>query len=187
MIYRVTARIESDLFVKKTFSLDWEGYELTFNSDGQSRKVESLSISVRLNEFEKYMPLINEESEPIHFHFKENPFTKEIIGLLQHLESVGGYLLDLRKLHWEYIKEEWLPENEEEKSLLKVPSLERIQKRPPGRPKAITQEYLRHLLDSKDIYADMIIPLAFFREGRNDFDSHRFVNSFYNFYFFIVV
>ena len=185
MRYQITSTVESDLFVQQSFSLDWEEYRISLNVEDESDKVVSISVSLRLDNYEQYLPKIDESSAPIRFEFKENPHKLEMIRLLQHFESIGGYVLDLRKVHWEYLSEEWLPETEEEQTFLSVSKFEKIQSPQKINPKTINPEYLSHILDCQSEFRDIVIPLAFFREGRNEYDTQRYVNSFYNFYFFI--
>jgi hypothetical protein len=42
---------------------------------------------------------------------------------------------------------------------------------------------LSELIDVKDRYSSMIVLIAFFREGKNDYIEQKFINAFFNFYF----
>ncbi|POZ87766.1 MULTISPECIES: hypothetical protein [Petrotoga] len=37
----------------------------------------------------------------------------------------------------------------------------------------------------KEIYEHLIIPLSFYQEGRNEFELKRYINAYYNFYFYL--
>jgi len=156
--YQITSAVESDLFVQGSFALDWEGYRISLNVDNESDRVVSISVSVKLENYKQHLPVIDESSNAIQFEFKENPFKLEIIRMLQHLESIGGYVVNLRKLHWEYASEEWLPETKEEQEFLRVFKFEKVQAPKRIEPKTITPEYLRHILDSYAKFKDIVIP-----------------------------
>jgi len=104
-----------------------------------------------------------------------------IIELFQTIESaltLNGVL----KVHYEDIIEDWLPDNDEEKEKIKVHNFKLTRKE----PEEEIQRIPRWCIDGDLAKIDRLrIPLAFFREGRNYFQSQRYIEAFQNFYYIL--
>ena len=116
---------------------------------------------------------------------RDNQIYKESIDEFQQIESILAFSTQsLRKIYWENPIEELMPETEKEKEKLSVIGtnwgMSYHKKYTPLNENAFTE-----MMENRNKYADLAIPKAFFREGVNDFESFRFINAFYNFYFII--
>ncbi len=104
-----------------------------------------------------------------------------ILRLFHSVESALT-LVGTQRVHYEDITQNWLPDNEEESKSLHVFNFKATRKEP--------EEPLHHVRESF-IEGDLTkiwrleIPLAFFREGRNEFLERRYINAFQDFYFVI--
>ena len=47
------------------------------------------------------------------------------------------------------------------------------------------EQYFKTVIETKNRYSSLTIPKAFWREGINEFNSFRYINAFYNFYFIL--
>lgn len=116
---------------------------------------------------------------------RDNQIYEELIDEFQQIESILAFSTQsLRKIYWENPKEELIPETEKEKEKLSVIGINwemsHHEKYTP-----LNENEFTEMMEDRDKYADLRIPKAFFREGINDFESFRYINAFYNFYFII--
>lgn len=132
----------------------------------------------------------NVESRPeIRMHSitinRDDKIYEELIDEFQQMESILAFSTQsLKKIYWENPKEELIPETEKEKEKLSVIGanwkMSHHEKYAP-----LNENEFTEMMEDRDKYADLRIPKAFFREGINDFESFRYINAFYNFYFII--
>lgn len=111
---------------------------------------------------------------------------ENLVHEFQHLESILSFFSkgSLKKVYWDSPKQEFIPETQEEKEELKVVSMQWT-KSYPKRSRFLSKDTFVEIMENRNKYADLIISQAFFREGINDYDSFRYINAFYNFYFVI--
>ncbi|MCX6652436.1 MAG: hypothetical protein NT137_03670 [Methanomassiliicoccales archaeon] len=102
-----------------------------------------------------------------------------ILNLFHTVESALT-LNGVQRVHYDDITQEWLPDNEEEKRKLTVNNV-KFTKREPEEP---LRRVRRSFIDGDLTRIWRIeIPLAFFREGRNEFLARRYINAFQDFYY----
>lgn len=113
----------------------------------------------------------------------------DLTGEFHSLESMFAFPKPfLRKIYWENPKQEFIPETEEEKSIIieesKVAGAEwRLSY--PNDYSLLQKDYFIELMITRNKYTELMIPKVFFREGVNEFKAFRYINAFYNFYFII--
>lgn len=108
----------------------------------------------------------------------------ELVRELQELESVlsfdtGG---SLKSIAWDKPKEEFIPETEEEKKRVSANQFQ-FWKDHIEYPSSLDEKIFEDVIKTKERYNSLIVPKAFYKEGINEFTSHRYINAFYNFYF----
>jgi hypothetical protein len=108
----------------------------------------------------------------------------EITELLQYLEASLSFLGNLKKIYWEEPKLIFIPENDEDKINVNVMSFA-VHKKYPDVEKILTMDAFRNIVSDKKKYEFLTIVKSFFREGLREFESFRYINAFYNFYFVI--
>ena len=108
----------------------------------------------------------------------------ELIGEFQELEAVLSFETagSLKSVAWDSPKEEWIPEAEEEKRGVGAYSFH-FPKEYADPPAYLDEKTLDDIIKIKKHYESLIVPKAFYKEGTNEFTSHRYINAFYNFYF----
>jgi hypothetical protein len=113
-----------------------------------------------------------------------NSEIEDLRDLLRHLESFCGYVFDVNYIDWRCPKLEWIPESEEEKAGLTVSECD-IHRRFAPEPRDIDPKRLAKAVLNRAQMSYLDIPLSFFREGKADYRQGRYINAFFNFYFFI--
>jgi len=184
MIYQLTVKYHGYTFIKSQFNLVFEPYTIIVECD-TNKIVDKLIIQRKITDYEKYLPKL-ETLEP-HKHsltIPESPYFDEIMNLLQTIESFGGFWFRVTKIDYDFPKREWLPENENEKKLIKILNIG-FAKEYNKTPIEMTPRILFEIINSREKFKHLIIPMSFIREGRNDFESFRYINAFINFYFYL--
>jgi hypothetical protein len=110
--------------------------------------------------------------------------SSENLSDFQYIESYLAFIGNLKKIHWEEARQEWIPETPEEKSRLKVFGVS-LNRRYPDTPTPIGKDVLIEVIRGKTKYGGLTTLKSFFREGKNFFTQFRYVDAFYYFYFII--
>lgn len=110
------------------------------------------------------------------------PFVKREIRAIEALLSPFGLLeIDLKRF-----RTQWIPENDAEKLLIQLYDFSTdyghidLERMPP-----LPFDILARSVIAADEAAEVEIQLAFFRKGSMDFFEERFIEAFYDFYFFL--
>jgi len=187
MIYQVTAKTQGSSFLENNIKVNYKGFIIEIFSD-KSNKVIFIRVnkkillgSMKLPEF-----IFNYKEQENHkLNIPENKYYEEIINLLKYIESMGSYWFGIEKICWDEVQENYIPENDKERSLLTVYTINYDKGRYVKSGYEIKKDILQRLLKRKEEKDFLTIPFAFFREGRNAFFSMSYVIAIYNFYFFI--
>jgi hypothetical protein len=137
---------------------------------------------------EDYLPLLptlaHRDSEHSSLAAAENPYLRDLLAVLQYLESVGAFWCGVRRIRWDRAESDWVPESDVEREQLAVWNL-RVTKTYPEEATEIDERYIQVLMQRRPRHEHLTVPLAFYREGRNEFLQFRYVQAFVNFYFMI--
>jgi hypothetical protein len=155
---------------------------------GDGHTVSSIRLDLPVPDFDRWLPSLTPGAgttgNPHRIAFEDPPQAERLLNTLQYLESLGSFWLGIKRIHWNDAKWEWVPESDSERGRLAVFSVSRSQsyerRAVPFRP-----QILRQLLEAETDKSWLTIPMSFLREGHNDYEAHRYVNAFYNFYFFL--
>jgi len=184
MIFQVKVKFQGDTYVKLPYELNIEPYKITIKCNDK-KIVNEIIVQRKIIDYENYMPKF-ETLEP-HKHslkISEGPYFDEILNLLQTIESLGSFWFRVEKIHWDSPERKWIPENDEEKEKIKITNIN-FKKEYQKKLIEMHPSVLSQIIELRDDYKHMIIPMAFYREGCNDFKSFRYVNAFMNFYFYL--
>ena len=114
----------------------------------------------------------------------DKDLVEDIKSDFRNLESILCLDYGIEKIFWETPKLVFEPENEQEKENLLFkdlkPSKKYIVNATPLNP-----EHVKYLFNNKDKLNRYMIPLAFLREGLNEYRDFRYIYAYYNFYFII--
>jgi len=188
MRYKVNAPVEGNIYLDCPYSFKKEGYAIEFHLDSDKKLAEiAIWIDVSSRDIEKFKSEISKKNGIIHLKVGGDAEVKnKIKNEYQLLESNLSFISQgiLRKIHWDKVKEEFIPQNEEEKKYIKVFSFKTTEEY--SDPKATIKEtILKHYVINGAKYEQLAIPKAFWREGINYFKKFQYIQAFYNYYFII--
>lgn len=112
----------------------------------------------------------------------------ELIKDFRDLESILPLDHGLKRIYWQNGMKrpriDFEPENEEEKKDIEVWGISSSSSYPVIE-NSINPKYIQYLFENKHELKDLIIPLAFYREGISEFRDFRYIYAFNNFYYII--
>lgn len=184
MRFRLTAKVEADAKTTSPFSLAIGDLRAGIVAD-DSGEVTQVWVELPVRDYSPSLPVVTRQpGAPPHLNFREPPEADELLSILQYIESLGAFWLSINRIHWSEANHEWIPETPEETEQLSMFSMtwETNYQRTPIEFQADLFHDLIFRRTTKDW---LTIPLSFYREGRNDYTDHRYINAFYNFYFLL--
>ena len=184
---RITAIVYSEAFLKDDIEIDYGKYHIKFIK-GENNKLCIIQVIRSIGANSGDLPKFETNYYGIGKHkvtsFK-NDIYNETVELLKYIESIGSYWLGIHRILTGNLKIEYIPENikeEKEISLYEITEDEGKFKRTKF---LVNESDLKNLLDRKQELKHLTIPFSFYREGINEYNTNKFINAFYNFYFFI--
>ncbi len=187
MIYQLKVKMEGNTYIKKPYKMKVGNYLVSVEND-KKNYVTFLTIGRRIKDYKEYLPKITvkEDSTP-HIHIPVVPYYDDIIDLIKHIESLGSFWFQIKKIYWGEPEIIWVPENKEEAKLIHDSSANNIKftQQYDTAPLEMRPDILKEIIEKRDMYEHLIIPLSFYREGRNEFELKRYINAYYNFYFYL--
>ncbi len=176
--------IEGGCEVTEPFETSWESLRIGFRRSKDDGPLE-IYASVPVPDFKELMPKFGQGSSGVlAITAPENPYYDELMSLLGYIESLGSFWLSIDRLRWNHAERTWLPETEDEKRLLQV-SRVKIDTEWPVRLVKIKPGDIAQLLAERSKSEGLVVPLAFLREGTNDYHENRYIFAFLNFYQFL--
>lgn len=184
MKFRVKSKFSGDTRIASSpLNVNWPPYHLTFESD-ENGAVISVSVEVAVQDYKALLPTYDSSQELIILKYPENPVHADLLALLQYLESVGAFWFSVHEVNWEAAEFDWVPENDSETSELAVWNF-RLDQKYASETTQIDESYVKTLLYRRPLHEALTVPLAFYREGKNEFRRFRYIQAFVNFYFMI--
>jgi hypothetical protein len=183
MQFRVTANVQSRLLLPSAIRFTVDGFTVSLLPDAD-RLWSSVELVQSVPDYEALIPTVEIGGDGLHhIDMKGGDLVRRSVDLLQYIEALGSFWLEVHRIDWAEPHTEWVPENEAEKERLQILSFQ-TRREFPEPPKPFEIERLGFLSDrSRDNY--LVIPMSFFREGLNDFRQFRFIGAFFHFYFFL--
>jgi hypothetical protein len=183
MKLRLTAAFEGDAVLDKPLEMTNGNLSIGFRADDKGSVVE-VWVEKRLAGDGPFPSFQLREGAPPLIQFPDPPETDELLTLLQYLESIGSFWLHARRIGWAEANIEWRPENDEEKARLTALAIRRRQSYD-RQPMPLQARRVAMIMTHRPALEYLMVPMSFYREGMNEFDVHRYINSFFNFYFFL--
>lgn len=186
MKYSLECKVDSRLAIGSVIDIIDDTKEYIFTPDKEGM-LASLKIVKKVDDPEKFYSKIEEGDEKVRMKITvetDEAIFSDLRSDFQYIESYLAFIGNLKKIHWEEAKQEWIPETPEEKSRLKVfeVSLNRTYS---DTPTPIGKNVLVGVIRGKNKYDGLTTLKSFYREGKNFFTQFRYVDAFYNFYFII--
>jgi hypothetical protein len=161
-------------------------YTVDLACDENKRIVEiRIQKKVRFDEFR--LPK-HQWVEPGHFQIDsalDDPHFQDLLELVQYIESLGSLHLNLRRIHWTQGEYAWIPESSVEEAALQLYSLKVGVSEYNDTPKYVNPGLLGRMINARGRLGHLTVPMAFFREGVNEFRAFRYISAFHNHYFFL--
>jgi hypothetical protein len=188
MRFAVEFAVESTIRIgSEAISLSKEGREYSFipSEDG---RLTAIRITVKVDPG-KFSSTIEPGSGAVKAKVTVNADNAIVDGLkadFQAIESVLSFLTGgaLKSVLWSKERLIYLPETEAEKSSAHIPSFESsISYRQEWTE--LDQKKLDQLLDAKARFSSLKVPMAWFREGLNDYERLKYVDAFNDFYYVV--
>lgn len=185
VLVQLTAQVEAVGIVPEPFGIEIPPYAVDLGCDANRRIVEiRIQKRVALTDIQLPKRTLSEDQVLTFSIPSHEPHFQDILDLAQYIESIGSFHLGIRHIHWSNAKYDWVPETEEERRSLQVFSSNTTLTYPET-PVPVTPEVLYRLVRSRERLDHLKIPMAFFREGVNDYRAFRYVDAFRNHYYFL--
>jgi hypothetical protein len=158
------------------FSIDENGY------------LSKIKIVVPVENPEKFYSVITENPhEGVKLHIearRDKKLYDSVINEFHELESLLALYFNLKSIKWISPRYDLIPETDEEREKIELFGMHAV-KGYEDVPVRTTEESLRNAVESKSRYSPLILPMSFYREGKNDLHNYKHINAFFNFYFVI--
>jgi len=162
MIYQVTAKIQGNSFLENNIKVNYKKFIIEIFSDKSSKVIlirvskKILLDSMKLPEF-----IFSYKEKGIHrLDIPENNCYEEIINLLKYIESMGSYWFGIEKICWDEVQENYIPENDKERSLLTVYTINYDKGRYIKSGNEIKKDILQRVLKRKEEKDFLTIPFV---------------------------
>ncbi len=185
MKFSVECRVKSKTEIGKKLNYKEGKFEYSFIPNDKGI-LEKINITVKVDNPEKFKSEIKPSQENGVSHIFNVGGDKELFDLIidqfQTLESAYAVQFGVKKIYWESTQNSVIPETEEEKLLVQISSTT-FEEKYPDPIVQVKPQLLFDVIQSLDDYKELKILLGFYREGKLEYSSLRYINSFYNFYF----
>ncbi len=183
MRYQLSARVESDSILPGPLDLH-DGPILVRLIGEPGGPITQIIVSKVVTDYSDHLPGIDPSPPVPTIHLSGHPADQELIELLQHFEAIGAFWLGIQRIHWNRAERQWIAESPEEQQALDIYSFGQEFEYPPTET-PVFPPVAEELLRFRDRFRHLLLPMSFMREGLNEYRTHRYINAFYNFYFFL--
>jgi len=188
MKYSIECKVDGKVYIQKSIVITQKQrqYIFTPNSKGWLEKIKIVSNVKNPEKFVTEMEPDKNKGKWVVTIDGDRELKLELVDEMQQIESRLSFdtMGSLKSIQWNEPQEEYIPENDVEKKQVKVSGFG-FKKEYIEYPCIVDEEKLRQMLDTKDRYSSLIVLESFFRQGINYFQSKRYVDAFYNFYFIL--
>ena len=179
-----TYKVATDLHLQDSWPIDSEKFLVNF--EVSEKRVIGISVESALPN-DAFLPSITStpnDSAKAQINIAKNAIDEEIRS---YLLSVQGILSLFTSFKIEFLnaKLDWIPENEEEKSKLKLVSFGVQLGENEDTPNYLPFDLVAKATFSAPRLAGIETPLNFFRCGDRDLKDQRHIDAFYSFFFFL--
>lgn len=186
MKYSLECKATGKVMIKKRIQVK-EGIREYILTPDEKGWLSSIKIITEVSDPKKFSSRIEPGNGKVALNIiidGDRELKEQLIWEFQKLESLLSFNTDgsLKTINWDEPQEDFIPENEEEEKQVSVRNMY-FTKEYPEYPSQLREELFAEIVDTKEYFIPLIVPMAFYREGMNEFHSRRYINAFYNFYF----
>ncbi len=187
MRYRLKAEVDGNLVLDRDVSVERDDIRVEFLRD-QAGRLGHIAVSMKVDPeaFRTSVETDQGQSAPTVVLGGDPQIYQTLVREMQRLESDISFKCknSLKQIHWDTAKEQWIPENPEERSLCAISEF-RLEKGYPDSQVRLGQGFLEMIVAELPRYDSLMIPKAFAREMMNGFSTLRYIHSFYNAFFIL--
>ena len=143
-----------------------------------------ISIQKHLKQPELSIPLVEIENGAPKITVQHSTEEEEMLRLIKHIESFGGFDKHIEKIQWEFPKYDWIAEDGDT-IVSPICSLQRKKNDDIGKPTLISDRWLQDTVLYSDMMKDLYIPFSFFREGLSYFQEEKYIMAFASYYWML--
>lgn len=189
MRYRLLASVEGNIFTERTTAVEYDGLLIEFSID-ESNRLSSIAISTKVpsqkvTNFASSMSPGKGQSVVTIKIGGDKELYAFLVTELQAIESQLAFNSRgaLKRIRWDKpLREEIIPENDEERQLVAVTAVSHKREYPPVQARIQTTD-LENLIGVIHRYDPLMVSIAFWRDGLNFFENFQYILAFYYFYF----
>jgi hypothetical protein len=188
MKFGVLCDVEGKTYLENGMSIESDGMTYIFyiTDEGLLKQIRIISDVDDPKQYFYYKSPINEEGKFTVSNGFEPHIKDKLIREMQRLESTLALAGNIKRVYWNKATMEYYPETTEEHARFNiVPAWFFIYEMSADNPHRINPETLIHLVENKEQFQPLVIPMAFYREAKTEYSIARYINAFINSYLII--
>lgn len=187
MKFGLVCDVKSKILINSGQTIHHEGKTFIFYADDENGFLNRIRIISEVTDPNAYFFYkdVDEQAGAITNRIGyEEDVMQSLITELQELESFLAVHGNLKQINWRKVTWEYYPETEEEHARFQIiPPWFFLHELKSDEPTILPPDQLRMIVQQKKGYDSMIVPMAFYREGKNEYGEAKYINSFFNYYF----
>lgn len=148
--------------------------------------ISKIKIVVPVEHPERFYSIVTPDPKPgVKLHIdvkKDKELYDSVVYEFQELESLMALTHNVKNITWSSPRYDLICETEEERDRAELLGMH-SPKSFVDLPKPATEATLRNVIEYKNRYDTLVVPLSFLREGANELHAYKHINAFFNFYF----
>jgi len=114
MRFRLTAGVQGDGVAKESMQFDSPPYRVGLEVD-EKGELARIWVDASVEDFEPFLTRMTARpGRAFELTVRRPPVAEELLGLLQHIESMGSFWLGIHQLDWRSAEMRWMPESPDE-------------------------------------------------------------------------
>lgn len=184
MRFRIEASFEGDALVNDQVLGSIDGFDVELIADPETGAVTRIAITTNADDILPALGAVRPQGSEHKLRIPPAPRFKEMVAILQHIESVGSFWLGCERIGWNEPEGHWLSASPEEAALLDMTRFA-ARREYDRMPRKVTGRLLQYVLDTRTSLSRYLIPLSFYREGMREHRAKRYLLAFFQFYFYL--
>jgi hypothetical protein len=187
MKIKYTFSVEGVLPIGRTKILEKDASIYEFRS-GEDGFVAELIVTKRINGSYRLPTITPAKSDdvPMHINIEGNGLDLTTIHDVKALQNILSFF-GLHRIDTKYFNTEWIPENEEERSKVRLFSFKPSRASLEAGTEVVPLELIATCVAASEslLKQEVLIPMSFYRKGREDFYGENYLDACYDFYFML--